>query len=198
MFTGIIQAVGRIAEVKPAGQSAVLTIDAGGMDMADVGLGDSIACNGVCLTVTRLVPGGFTVDVSQETLRVAAGFAGGAALNLEKSLRLADRLGGHLVSGHVDGIGEVVAINPVDGNREVSIRFPKELGRYIARKGSVTVNGVSLTVNAVEQDAFSLNLIPHTLAVTNLKQLGQGDKVNLEIDLVARYVERMLNQGDEQ
>jgi riboflavin synthase len=192
MFTGIIQAVGRIAELKPVGQSAAVTVDTGDLDLSDVAIGDSIACNGVCLTVTRLVPGGFAVDVSQETLKVTAGFAAGAAINLEKSLRLADRLGGHLVSGHVDGSGEVATIKLVDGSREVAIRYPAGLGRYIARKGSITVNGVSLTVNTVTTDTFSVNLIPHTLAVTNLKDLKQGDRVNLEVDLVARYVERLL------
>jgi riboflavin synthase len=196
MFTGIIQAVGRIAELKPVGQSAAVTVDTGDLDLSDVAIGDSIACNGVCLTVTRLVPGGFAVDVSQETLKVTAGFAAGAAINLEKSLRLADRLGGHLVSGHVDGSGEVATIKLVDGSREVAIRYPAGLGRYIARKGSITVNGVSLTVNTVTTDTFSVNLIPHTLAVTNLKDLKQGDRVNLEVDLVARYVESMLGQSN--
>ena len=197
MFTGIIQAVGRIAELKPTGQAARLTIDAGDLDMSDVAVGDSIACNGVCLTVTSLVPKGFTVDVSQETLRVTTGFGVGHAINLEKSLRLADRLGGHLVSGHVDGSGEVATVKPVDGNREIAIRFPVELGRYIARKGSIAINGVSLTVNVVTADSFSVNLIPHTLSVTNLKDLKPGNRVNLEIDIVARYVERMLD-GDDQ
>ena len=194
MFTGIIQAVGRVAELKPAGRSAVVTIDASGLDLGDVAIGDSIACNGVCLTVTSLVPGGFSVDVSQETLKVTAGFVADARINLEKSLRLADRLGGHLVSGHVDGSGEVATVRPVDGNRKIAIRFPAELGRYIARKGSITVNGVSLTVNAVTTDTFTMNLIPHTLAVTNLDELKQGDKVNLEVDLIARYLERMLDR----
>ena len=197
MFTGIIQAVGHVAGVRTTGQSAAVTIDAGGLDMNDVAVGDSIACNGVCLTATGLVPGGFLVDVSQETLKVTAGFITGARINLEKSLRLADRLGGHLVSGHVDGSGEVAAVKPVDGNREIAIRFPAELGRYIARKGSITVNGVSLTVNSVTDDSFSINLIPHTLAVTNLKELKQCDRVNLEIDLVARYVERMFDKDDQ-
>lgn len=197
MFTGIIQAIGRVAAVKSAGQSVVLTIDSGGLNMSDVAVGDSIACNGVCLTVTSLVPKGFTVDVSQETLRVTTGFGAGNAINLEKSLRLSDRLGGHLVSGHVDGSGEVTTIKPVDGNREITVRFPAELGRYIGRKGSIAVNGVSLTVNVVTTDTFSANLIPHTLAVTNLKDLKQGDRVNLEIDLVARYVERMFDRDDQ-
>ncbi len=194
MFTGIIEAIGRVAAVNPAGQSAALTIDGAGLDMSDIVVGDSIACNGVCLTVTALAPTGFTVDVSQETLRVTAGFGAGAAINLEKSMRLSDRLGGHLVSGHVDGVGTITAVKPVDANRELMVRFPAELGRYIARKGSIAINGVSLTVNVVTTDTFSVNLIPYTLAVTNLKDLKQGDRVNLEIDLVARYVERMFDR----
>jgi riboflavin synthase len=193
MFTGIVQAVGRIAELKPAGQAAAVTLDAGGLDLGDVAVGDSIACNGVCLTVTRLARDGFSVDVSHETLRVTAGFTPGAAINLEKSLRLADRLGGHLVSGHVDGIGAVRTVNALDGNRELTIAFPPELARYFARKGSVTVNGVSLTINALDADHFSINLIPHTLAATNLGELKKGSRVNLEVDLVARYVERLLS-----
>jgi riboflavin synthase len=194
MFTGIIQAVGHIASVAPAGQSAALSVHAGGLDLADVAVGDSIACNGVCLTVVRLTGDGFQADVSQETLRVTAGFAPGAKINLEKSLRLADRLGGHLVSGHVDGVGKVGSVRAVDGSREISIDFPAALGRYFARKGSVTVNGVSLTINAVCDASFSLNLIPHTLAATNLHELKRDDRVNLEVDLVARYVERMLGR----
>jgi riboflavin synthase len=197
VFTGIIEAVGRVASVKPGGQSAALTMDAGGLDMSDVAVGDSIACNGVCLTVTSLLPKGFTVDVSQETLRVTAGFDAGNAINLEKSLRLSDRLGGHLVSGHVDGVGTVTVVKPVDANREIIVRFPAELGRCIARKGSIAINGISLTVNVVTGDTFSVNLIPHTLAVTNLKELKQGDRVNLEIDLLARYVERMFDRDDQ-
>ncbi|MBI3528132.1 MAG: riboflavin synthase [Betaproteobacteria bacterium] len=196
MFTGIVQAVGRIAELKPAGQAATVTLDAGGLDLGDVAIGDSIACNGVCLTVTRLTRDGFSVDVSHETLRVTAGFTPGAVINLEKSLRLADRLGGHLVSGHVDGIGVVRTVNAVDGNRELTIAFPRELARYFARKGSVTVNGVSLTINALIADSFSINLIPHTLAATNLGELKKDSRVNMEVDLVARYVERMLGRED--
>lgn len=195
MFTGLIQAVGRVASARASGQASLVVIDAGGLDLGDVATGDSIACNGICLTVTQFTSHGFTVDVSPETLRVTTGLTVGAAVNLEKSLRLADRLGGHLVAGHVDGVGEVVSITPVDANREIAIRFPGTLARYIARKGSVTVNGVSLTVNAVAGDSFSVNLIPHTLGATNLGQLQAGDRVNLEADLVARYVERMLESA---
>ena len=192
MFTGIVHAIGRIADLKPAGQSAAVTIDAGVLDLGDVVIGDSLACNGVCLTVTKLSGGTFSVDISRETLRVTAGFTAGAAINLEKSLRLADRLGGHLVSGHVDGVGTVHSVKMVDGNSDLTILFPPELARYFARKGSATVNGVSLTVNTVERDRFSVNLIPHTLKATNLSELKKDSKVNLEVDLVARYVERML------
>ena len=192
MFTGIVQAIGRIADLKLAGQTAAVTIDAGGLDLVDVAIGDSVACNGVCLTVTKLSGGTFSVDVSRETLRVTAGFTAGAAINLEKSLRLADRLGGHLVSGHVDGVGTVYSVKMVEGNSDLAIAFPPELARYFARKGSATVNGVSLTVNTVERDRFSVNLIPHTLKTTNLGELKKDSKVNLEVDLVARYVERML------
>ena len=197
MFTGIVQAVGRISAVETAGATARVSIASGGLDLSDVAIGDSIACNGVCLTVTQQDKNSFGVDVSQETLRVTAGFALGASINLEKSLRLADRLGGHLVSGHVDGVGAVRSIRESDGNRELAIAFPSELARYFARKGSACINGVSLTVNAVGTDSFTVNLIPHTLAVTNLGELKKDSVVNLEVDLVARYVERMLSTKGE-
>jgi riboflavin synthase len=196
MFTGIVQAVGRIENVKAAGRTAALTIHAGQLDLTDVAIGDSIACNGICLTVTALKPDGFSVDVSQETLKVCAGLIANAPVNLEKSLRLADRLGGHLVTGHVDGSGEIRTVEPVEGNNEITIRFPASLARYIARKGSIAVNGVSLTVNALANDTFSVNLIPHTLAATNLGALKPGDRVNLEIDLMARYVDRILEASN--
>ena len=191
MFTGIIAAVGRIAEVAPSAGGSRMRIDARGLALDDVALGDSIAVSGVCLTVVALHPGAFEVDVSQETLACIAGFARDAAVNLEKALRLSDRLGGHLVSGHVDGKGIVERLEPVGDNRLLAISVPPELARYIARKGSVAVDGVSLTVNAVEDVRFDVNLIPHTLAQTNFGRLNPGVEVNVEIDLLARYIERM-------
>jgi len=193
MFTGIITAVGRIAEAAPSAGGQKLRIEAGGLPLEDVALGDSIAVSGVCLTVVALHEDAFEVDVSQETLACAAGFERGAPVNLEKALRLADRLGGHLVSGHVDARGTVERFEAAGDNRLLEIAVPQELGKYIARKGSVTVDGVSLTVNSVEAAAFTVNLIPHTLAHTNLGRLTRGAFVNIEIDLLARYVERMFD-----
>lgn len=198
MFTGIIQAVGKIAAIEPLEQGVRLTIDAGVLDMGDVAVGDSIAANGVCLTVIDKAAGGYKVDVSRETLNCTAGLGELGEVNLEKALRLADRLGGHLVSGHVDGVGEVVKFAPVGESHELVIRAPKGLARYIAYKGSITVNGVSLTVNWVKGEEFSINLIPHTIEATNLKHLQAGKRVNLEVDLVARYLDRMLSYDKEQ
>lgn len=190
MFTGIIAAVGRVAEVTPGAGGLKLRIDAGGLALDDVAPGDSIAVSGVCLTVVALHAGAFEVDVSQETLACATGFDRGGAVNLEKALRLSDRLGGHLVSGHVDGRGRVERFEPVGDNRLLEISVPRDLARYVARKGSVAVDGVSLTVNDVAGERFAVNLIPHTLAHTNFERLGPGSHVNVEIDLLARYVER--------
>lgn len=192
MFTGIIQAIGKIHEFEARGADARMVIHAGGLDLADVAVGDSIAVNGVCLTAVAVNPAGFTVDVSAETLSRTEGFAPGAEVNLEKAMRPIDRLGGHLVSGHVDGVGTVAAFAPVGESKRLVIDAPAELARYIAAKGSVTVQGVSLTVNRVEGARFEINLIPHTLAMTTLKHLEPGSRVNLEIDMVARYVERLL------
>lgn len=196
MFSGIIAAVGHITQLAPRNDGTPtvrLTVDAGSLGLDDVGLGDSIACNGVCLTVVDRQDNRFCVDVSPETLSCTIGLDAPGPINLEKALRLADRLGGHLVSGHVDGVGEVIRFDPVGDNRLLEIRAPEALSRYIARKGSITVNGVSLTTNSVSGACFSINLIPHTLEATTLGGLKVGGRVNLEIDLIARYVERMLN-----
>jgi riboflavin synthase len=202
MFTGIVAAVGRIESVTPLGAADAgvrLRIAAGGLDLSDVIIGDSIAIQGACMTVIAMAPDSFDVDVSRESLDKTVGLERTGRVNLEKALRLADRLGGHLVSGHVDGLGEVVHFAPVGESHELRIRAPRELGRYLAYKGSVVVNGVSLTVNRVNDEAhgclFSINLIPHTVEVTTLQELKPGARVNLEIDLIARYVERMLSSA---
>jgi len=193
MFSGIIAATGRIIRIEPRESGASLTIDAGAMDLADVAVGDSIACGGVCLTVVARSGNSFSVDVSRETLNCTVGLDAMQEVNLEKALRLADRLGGHLVSGHVDGVGEVLKFEPIGESHELVIRAPDALAKYIARKGSISVDGVSLTTNTVSGPEFSINLIPHTVIATTLKHLKPGARVNLEIDLIARYVERMLS-----
>jgi len=183
MFTGIVQAVGRIARLAP------LEIECDAFDLSDVRVGDSICVQGVCLTVTALTGRRFTADVSPETRAVTAGLERvGGSVNLEKSLTLGERLGGHLVTGHVDGVGEVLTF----ANGVLTVRLPRELRRYVARKGSICVDGVSLTVNRVEGDVFDAYLIPHTQKVTTLGRLAPGERVNLEVDLVARYVDRLL------
>jgi len=192
MFTGIVEAVGEVREVEPRGADAGVIIDAVKLDLSDAKVGDSIAVNGCCLTVVELTPRGFRVDVSRETLERTIGFETGSQVNLEKALRVSDRLGGHLVTGHIDGLGEVTRWEPVGESWRLEVRVPAELARYLARKGSITVSGVSLTVNRVEGDRFEVNLIPHTLEVTNLASLHVGARVNVEVDLVARYIERLL------
>ena len=193
MFSGIIAATGKIIRIEPLESGESLIIAAGGLDLSDVVVGDSIACSGVCLTVVALSDHSFTVDVSRETLNCTVGLDGLHEVNLEKALRLADRLGGHLVSGHVDGVGEVVKFERIGESHELVIRAPQTLARYIARKGSISVDGVSLTSNVVSDAEFSINLIPHTMEATTLKRLKPGDRVNLEVDLIARYVERILS-----
>jgi riboflavin synthase len=194
MFTGIIADVGTIADAQDREGGLRLRISTNKLDMSDVQLGDSIAVNGVCLTAIQLEDNSFSVDVSRETLHCTVGLEQpGAHVNLEKALRLADRLGGHLVSGHVDGVGEVLEFINLGESWKLSIRSPKSLAKYIAAKGSITINGVSLTVNKVEGAVFEVNLIPHTLQETTLKGLHVDSRVNLEIDLIARYVERMMS-----
>ena len=196
MFTGIIEAIGRVREARSSAGGARIVVDAGALPLADVKVGDSIAVDGVCLTVVVLDGQQFAFDVSRETLDCTAGFAPGAAVNLEKALRLADRLGGHLVSGHVDGVGNVVKFDTAGDNHKLTAEAPREIARYIARKGSVAVNGVSLTVNAVDGARFEINLIPHTLAATNLHALAAGAKINIEVDTLARYAERLTEFKD--
>ncbi|MFT4100133.1 MAG: riboflavin synthase [Burkholderiaceae bacterium] len=204
MFTGIVAAVGRIVALEPLtdGTGATtrqtglrLTVEAGALDLSDVAVGDSIAIQGACMTAVRVDADRFVVEVSRESLSRTAGLSRIGDVNLEKALRLADRLGGHLVSGHVDGLGTVVRFEPVGESWLLVVKAPAALARYLAYKGSITVDGVSLTVNAVDDEpdgcAVSINLIPHTIAATTLQSLAVGDPVNLEIDLIARYVERM-------
>ncbi len=199
MFSGIVAACGRIEQVDPLADGVRLTVDAGELDLADVRIGDSIANNGVCLTVIAREDQRVKFDVSRETLNCTVGLdRASAEVNLEKALCLADRLGGHLVTGHVDGVGEVLEFTPVGESHTLTIRAPAAIAGYIAKKGSVTVDGVSLTVNRVDGADFAVNLIPHTVAVTTLKRLRPGSRVNLEIDLIARYVERMLAWREEQ
>lgn len=201
MFTGIVAAIGKITSIDPLANTPDaglrLHVYAGGLSMSDVAIGDSIALNGACMTVIDKTEDGFSVDVSRESLDCTVGLDTLGEVNLEKALTLADRLGGHLVSGHVDGLGVVRSFEPVGESMELVVAAPKVLAKYLAYKGSIVVNGVSLTVNRVTDNAedceFSINLIPHTVEVTTLKHLRSGAKVNLEIDLIARYVERMLS-----
>lgn len=198
MFTGIIEAVGKISQVKKLNNrpdsDLSLEIASGNLDLSDVAAGDSIALDGVCLTVTEKNHDSFSVNVSQETLNCTYGLnQPGKRVNLEKALRLADRLGGHLVSGHIDGTGTVVAFKPAGECYILTIQASKPLLQYIAPKGSIAVNGVSLTVNQIQGDEFSINLIPHTLTATTLNELVSGATVNLETDLLARYVARIVD-----
>ena len=197
MFTGIIQAVGSIASLEQRGGDMRLGVHGGKLSMSDVNLGDSIAVSGVCLTVIEKSVHGFHADVSGETLQrtIIGQLAVNDAVNLEKALTLETRLGGHLVSGHVDGVGTVVARCEDSRSVQFSVQAPDELARYIATKGSICVDGVSLTVNAVAGAGFELNIVPHTLAETTLRDYQSGRQVNLEVDLLARYLERLL-QGD--
>jgi riboflavin synthase len=198
MFSGIIADAGMIKKVADREGALRLTVATEVLGMDDVALGDSIAVNGVCLTVVEVDGNDFTVDVSRETLDCTTGLElQGGHVNLEKAMRLSDRIGGHLVSGHVDGVGEVVAFNDIGESWRLVVRAPEALSKYIAMKGSITINGVSLTVNHVSGNEFEVNLIPHTLEVTTLNELEKGKRVNLEIDLIARYVERMMQAEKE-
>jgi|TARA_B110001469_G_scaffold45653_1_gene44651 riboflavin synthase len=194
MFTGIISAIGDITNLEERAGDARLTIRTGNLSLTDVQLGDSIACNGACLTVIELTGEGFVADVSVETLNLTTigNWQTGSRINLEKAMRATDRLGGHIVSGHIDGIGEVVALEEDARSWRFRIRVPREIAKYIAHKGSITLDGTSLTVNIVDGAEFELNIIPHTMTHTVMGDYKIGSKVNLEVDLVARYLERLL------
>ena len=191
MFTGIVQAVGHIDTIKAIGNNFELSIEAANLVLTDVQIGDSIAVNGVCLTATHLTQTHFKAHVSAETLKVTTGLNQQHPVNLEKALRLSDRLGGHLVSGHVDGVGIVTEFSDLKDNWLLAIQAPHEISKYIAKKGSICINGVSLTVNSIEKNIFIMNIIPHTLQKTAFNQLTVGSQVNCEVDQIARYVERM-------
>ena len=195
MFTGIIQAKGSIHEVHSSEKGAVLVINSNGLDLTDSNVGDSIAVNGVCLTATELKKNSFTADVSQETLSCTtfSELTKGQHVNLEKSLRLNQGIDGHLVSGHVDGIGEVDSISTEGASTRLKIKAMSDLMKYIAKKGSICINGVSLTVNSVVGNIFDVNIVPHTFSATTLGSLNEKSKVNLEIDIIARHVEQLIN-----
>ncbi|MCW9027913.1 MAG: riboflavin synthase [Kangiella sp.] len=197
MFTGIIEATGHIAAIEPKGEDARYRFQTGKLDLSDVELGDSIACNGVCLTVIEQYDDGFAADVSVETIKVTCfkHYQEQQPVNFEKAMLPTTRFGGHMVSGHVDGIGEVMAIEDAGRSIQYTIRAPKDVLHYIAIKGSITVDGTSLTVNQIKEDCFFLNLVPHTLQETIADSYEVGTRVNLEIDLIARYLERLMQTG---
>ncbi|EKO3905866.1 riboflavin synthase [Vibrio fluvialis] len=201
MFTGIVEAVGTLTAITPKGEDITISVDAGKLDMGDVKLGDSIATNGVCLTVVEFNSHSYSADLSLETLK-KSGFANykvGDKVNLEKAMLPTTRFGGHIVSGHVDGVGEIVERNPVGRAIEFWVAMPAELSKYVAEKGSITVDGISLTVNDLRKNAFKLTIVPHTTQETTIDHFQVGRKVNLEVDVLARYLERLLNGGrDEQ
>ena len=194
MFTGIIAAIGEVAKLEPRGGDVRLTINTGTLDLSDVRLGDSIACNGACLTAVELTGMGFVADVSVETLNLTTigSWLAGQRINLEKAMQATDRFGGHIVSGHVDAIGEVTAIEEDARSWRFGVRVPNNIAKYIAHKGSITLDGISLTVNTVQGTDFELNIVPHTMEHTVMGDYILGSRVNLEVDLVARYLERLL------
>jgi riboflavin synthase len=201
MFTGIIETIGIIERAEATPANTRLTINAPKLGLHNVVIGDSIAINGCCLTVVEKTAETFSADVSRETLSITYGLTQGSEVNLEKSLRFGDRLGGHLVSGHIDGVGQVTALEDLGASWRLEIEAPKSLAKFVARKGSVAVNGISLTVNSVKDLAngnvvFEINIIPHTYEFTTIRGMRQGGKVNLEIDQIARYLERMLPPAD--
>ena len=195
MFTGIIQAKGNIKEIRISNKGAVFALNSNSLELSDVSIGDSIAVNGVCLTITQLDKNSFSADVSQETLNCTtfSQLKKGQNINLEKSLRLDQGIDGHLVSGHVDGVGEVVSLQKEGESTRLKIKVKNDLSKYIAKKGSICINGVSLTVNSVEADIFDVNIVPHTLSVTTLGELIENSRVNIEIDIIARHIEHLIS-----
>jgi len=199
VFTGIIESLGCIERIESRGKDLVLSINSGKLDLSDVRLGDSIAVNGVCLTVTCLTTQGFTADVSAESLANTniKHYSAGTNVNLERALTLATRLGGHMVSGHVDGVGTIIEKTNDGRSIRFDVECPKILGKYIANKGSITVDGVSLTVTGRTESNFSLNIVPHTVAETTIQSYLKGQSVHVEVDLIARYTERLLEAKSE-
>ena len=195
MFTGIIQAKGNIKEIRISNKGAVFVLNSNSLELSDISIGDSIAVNGVCLTITQLDKNSFSANVSQETLNCTtfSQLRKGQNINLEKSLRLDQGIDGHLVSGHVDGVGEVVSLQKEGESTRLKIKVKNDLSKYIAKKGSICINGVSLTVNSVEADIFDVNIVPHTLSVTTLGELIENSRVNIEIDIIARHVEQLIS-----
>jgi len=195
MFTGIIQAQGNIQEIRKSNKGAVFVFNSTSLDLSDVSIGDSIAVNGVCLTVTQLDNNSFSTDVSQETLNCSTFFhlEEGQSINLEKPLRLNQGIDGHLVNGHVDGVGEVISLHKEGECTRLKFKVKNDLSKYIAKKGSICINGVSLTVNSVEDNFFDVNIVPHTLSATNLGELIANSRVNIEIDIIARHVEQLIS-----
>ena len=199
MFTGIVQALGTILSISSSGKGAEISIESSDLDFSDVAVGDSIACNGVCLTVTGISGNSFVADISHETMErtIFKYLSSGSKINLEKALTPNTHLGGHIVQGHVDGIGRITKISRTDNAVDIWVDSPADISKYIAIKGSITINGISLTVNELKGDAFRLTLIPHTHDITNAMMWKEGDLVNVEVDVLARYIERLLSHQEQ-
>ena len=195
MFTGIVECTGLVERCDVIGKSARLRVTSDNFETDDVNLGDSIAVSGVCLTTIGLGDKFLEFDVSRETLNLVTGLSPGDIVNLERAMTLSSLIGGHLVSGHVDGIGKVVAVDEIDGNWETTVKVPPVLTKYLVKKGSITINGVSLTVNHDGEDSVLINLVPHTISMTNLKLIKAGVYVNIEVDMLARYTEKLLSSA---
>jgi riboflavin synthase len=196
MFTGIVECTGVVDKIELIGAASRLRVDSKDFEVDNIGLGDSIAVNGVCLTVSNCCDRYLQFDVSPETMSLVAPMPEGSIVNLERAMTLNSLLGGHLVSGHVDGVGEVKIVDEIDGNWEITVSVPPSLNRYLVKKGSITLNGVSLTINREGEDKVFINLVPHTVNMTNLKMIAPGSLVNIEVDILARYAEKLLINRD--